>query len=75
MTGQARGEPALVSITRGQPTEEELAALLAVLQACAPRPRPRADPGRGGWTPGTRSRPWQGPVSWSPGPRDWTSAR
>jgi hypothetical protein len=66
-------DPALISITKGEPTAEELAALLTVLLACEPRrPRPRAARGTGWRVSGLRSRSWRGPTSWSTGTRDWT---
>jgi hypothetical protein len=67
--------PALVSIRKGKPTAEELAALLAVLQACAPPPRPAADPGGGRRAAGAPRRAWQGPAAWAPGHRDWAGPR
>ncbi|MGY1643828.1 acyl-CoA carboxylase epsilon subunit [Geodermatophilus sp. SYSU D00703] len=68
-------DPAPVSIVRGEPTAEELAALLAVLQACAPPPRPPAGPAPVRRAPRGPGRPWQGPASWSPGPRAWSPSR
>jgi hypothetical protein len=68
-------DPALVSIRKGQPTAEELAALLAVLQACPPVARPAPGPAAGRRAPRGPRRSWQSPASWSPGPRDWARPR
>ncbi|MGY1625334.1 acyl-CoA carboxylase subunit epsilon [Geodermatophilus sp. SYSU D00965] len=64
-------DPALVSISKGEPTAEELAALLAVLQVCTAAPRPPAGPGTDRRVPRAPRRSWQGPASWSPGLRAW----
>jgi hypothetical protein len=68
--------PALISIVKGTPTEEELAAVLAVLFACAdaaPEPRASCRARRPGW--GSHERVWRAPAAWSPGMRRWSVVR
>ncbi|HEV2640202.1 MAG TPA: acyl-CoA carboxylase epsilon subunit [Actinocrinis sp.] len=64
-------EPALIRIVRGEPTAEELAALLGVLAAAgsAPDEQPSAAPASG-WT--DRSRYVRGPLA--PAANGWRAA-
>lgn len=64
-------EPALIRIVRGEPTAEELAALLAVLAAGEPGQTPApAGPPASGWT--DRSRSVRGALPH--GPNGWRAA-
>jgi hypothetical protein len=68
-------EPPLISIVKGDPSPEELAALLAVLLARAGQPAAQADTGG---TPrrvsGLQRSAWKSPASWAAGMRRWDSA-
>jgi Acyl-CoA carboxylase epsilon subunit len=61
-------DPADITIVKGEPTAEEIAALVTVLLAAVGQRPVRAAPS--GITPwrasGLRSRSWQGPTSWAP---------
>ena len=65
--------PPVLRVVRGQATDEELAALVAVLLARAV-PAPRATPGPAStWSdPAARLR---GRVPWTPGPDAWRTFR
>jgi hypothetical protein len=65
-------DPAAITVVRGRPTPEELAAVVAVLVAVARPPR-TGDPVRRAprwWDPG-----WQAPGAWGTGPRAWSRPR
>ena len=76
-TGQ--GEPPLLRVVRGEPTAEELAALVGVLAALAARavPAPGRTPsagGVGGWADrraGVRRPLPHGPGGWRAAARGW----
>jgi hypothetical protein len=69
-------DPALITVVKGEPTADELAALVSVLVALTtPQPaddRPTGRPWRGA---AMREHSWLGPTSWSSGPRRWTRTR
>jgi Acyl-CoA carboxylase epsilon subunit len=69
-------DPALITVVKGRPTAEELAALVSVLVAVtASGPAARGPDGRAWRASGLCDRTWQGPVAWSRGPRRWAAAR
>jgi hypothetical protein len=75
VTGGADGDPALIRITKGAPTAEELSALLAVLLAGA------GQGDRAAGEPGSRTRvirlpraPWRSPGSWAADVPRWDGA-
>lgn len=68
-------DPVMISVLKGQPTPDELAALVIVLLARAPEQR-AACVARSRWrASGLRGRSWQAPATWSAGMRQWTHPR
>jgi hypothetical protein len=73
---RADGDPVLISIVKGEPTAEEVAALVAVLVADVGPPAPPADSRGPGWCAnGLPDRAWRSPAAWSAGMRTWGHAR
>jgi hypothetical protein len=63
----------VISVLKGEPTPDELAALVIALLARAPEQRAAAVARRSRWqASGLRGRSWQGPAAWSAGKRPWT---
>jgi hypothetical protein len=68
-------DPVVISVLKGEPTPDELAALVIVLLARAPEQR-AACAGRSRWREsGHRGRSWQAPATRSAGMRQWTYPR
>jgi hypothetical protein len=68
-------DPVVISVLKGEPTPDELAALVIALLARAPEQR-AACVARSRWRAlGLRGRSWQGPTTWSAGLRQWTYPR
>ena len=66
-------DPVVISVLKGEPTPDELAALVIALLALAPERRAARDAPRSRWrASGLRGQSWQGPAAWSAGKRPWT---
>jgi hypothetical protein len=69
-------DPVVISVLKGEPTPDELAALVIALQARAPEQRAARIARRSRWhVSGLRGRSWQAPAAWSAGMRPWTHRR
>jgi Acyl-CoA carboxylase epsilon subunit len=65
-------DPVVISVVKGEPTPEELAALVTALMARAPEQPAARVPRPSRWrASGLRGRAWQAPAAWSSGARPW----
>jgi hypothetical protein len=69
-------DPVVISVRKGEPTPDELAALVIALLARVPEQRAAGGDRRSRWhASGLRGRSWQAPAAWSAGMRPWTHRR
>lgn len=69
-------DPVVISVLKGEPTPDELAALVIALLARAPEQRAEGVARHSRWhASGLRDRSWQAPATWSAGMRQWTYPR
>jgi hypothetical protein len=69
-------DPIVISVRKGEPTPDELAALVIALQARMPEQQAACVARRSRWhASGLRGRSWQAPAAWSAGVRPWIHRR